>query len=74
MKLYGYWEMISDGMNEFFVGRLVDEVEILDLHWDKWCEAMSLLFPKFRKDEMDFLAKSHCIEEWIFLNNAEERQ
>lgn len=75
MKTYQYWEMEADvADNNFSVLVTRDEVEILDEHWDHWCERVQKIFPDFRKDEMDFRAKSECIDDFLVLNWAWEKK
>jgi hypothetical protein len=74
MKTYQYNDIAFDGMNEYNIVQELDEVDILDEHWDHWCERMKKVWPKFRKDEMDFRAKSECIDDFLFLNWAWEKK
>jgi hypothetical protein len=75
MTTYVYYDFDFDEFgNDITVQREIDDVDILDYYWDYWCELMQEKYPTFRKDEMDFMSKSHCIDNWITLNWVKEKK
>lgn len=76
MKTYQYWDYAENGETLDGDNILVtmDEVDILEEYWDRWCERLSKYYPDFRKDEMDFRSKSECIDDWMIVNWAWEKK
>lgn len=74
MTTYLYNEFDFDEHYDTVTVKEIDDSQILEKYWDYWCEKMAQKFPDFKKDEMDFMSKSQCIEDWIVINWAWEKR
>ena len=68
--IYEYWDFLNDEFGDYTVLCEIDDAGVLETYWDSWCEKMSIKYPSFKRDEMDFMSKSQCVEDWLATNHA----
>lgn len=74
MTTYQYNEFDFDEHYDTVTVKDIDDSQILEQYWNYWCEKMAEKYPGFKKDEMDFMSKSQCIEDWLVINWAWVKQ